>query len=330
MGQMAGLASGIGTGIALKNPSDVYVSILSSRTIAHRIIERFGLRAVYGTEFIVDAEKELESNSSISANRDGVITIEVEDRDPRRAANIANGYVEELRELNSSLAISEASQRRLFFENEVKRASAGLISAEMELKRFTQESGLVNPQGQIELSVGAAANLRAQIAAKQIQLAGLRTFATENNPDLKRTLQELSGLQLELAKIESAAGSEKTHVVVPFGKAPEIGLEYLRRFRDVKYQESLLDALAKQYEVARIDEARDATIIQVLDAAMPPERRSRPKRTLIVVAAVLLTALLGFLIALVLDAVSQMKQEARFASVVKELQTVLSIRRRGS
>jgi len=324
LGQLGAIAGGAGQALGLKNPSDVYVAILKSRTVADSLIKKFELKSVYDEEYVVEARKELARNSSISSGREGIITIEVDDRDPKLAAEIANGYVEELRGLTVNLAVSEAGQRRLFFEGQLKKAKNDLTSAEVELKKFTQDSGLVNPQGQIGLSVAAAAALRAQIAAKEIQLSAMRTFATDANPDLRRTLQELSGLQTELAKMEKNATSGKGDVMVPFGKAPEVGLEYVRRFRDMKYFETLYEVLAKQYEIARIDEAKDATLIQILDHAVPPERRSKPQRSIIVVASVLLAGILVVLWALMADATARARASPEIDQKFRALRSLLS------
>jgi len=295
-------------------------------TVADNLIKRFDLKSVYDEDYFVEARKELAHNSSISSGRDGIITIEVDDKDPKRAAEIANAYVEELRGLTVNLAVSEAGQRRLFFEGQLKRAKNDLTNAEIELKKFAQDSGLVNPQGQIGLSVAAAAALRAQITAKEIQLSAMRIFATDANPDLRRTLQELSGLQIELAKMEKNGSSRKGDVMVPFGKAPEVGLDYLRRYRDLKYFETLYEVLAKQYEIARIDEAKDATLIQVLDTAVEPERRSRPQRTLLVFISFLAATIVAIALAVAREALERTSQNSRLAIQMSELKSLLRFR----
>jgi len=293
--------------------------MLRSRTIADRLVERFDLGRVYGLTLLDDARKELSSNSKITASRDGLITIEVEDIDPKRAADLANAYVEALRGMTIDLAVSEAAQRRLFFEGQLRKSKDDLTLAEVELRRFTEDSGLVNPQGQISLSVAAAAGLRAQIAAKEIQLAAMRTFATEGNPDLKRALQELNGLRAELAKMEKDSTAGKGDVLVPFRKAPGIGLEYVRRYRDMKYYETLYEVLAKQYEIARIDEAKDATLIQVLDKAIQPERKSRPRRALIVILTVLISLIISVAVASSIDAYRKASSHPQYASTIEDL-----------
>jgi uncharacterized protein involved in exopolysaccharide biosynthesis len=327
LGQLGALTGGAASqALGLKNPSDVYVSMLKSRTVADGIIQRFNLLEVYDKKYLEDARRALTRNSAISAGREGIITIEVDDHDPKRAADIANAYVEELRGRTLNLAVTEAGQRRLFFEGQLKKARGDLADAETELKRFTEDAGLVNPAGQVSLTVGAAAALRAQIAAKEIQLKAMRSFATENNPDVQRTLQELAGLHGELAKMEKDASTGKGDVLVPFGKAPEVGLEYTRRYRDMKYHETLFEVLAKQYEIARIDEAKDATLIQVLDLALPPERRSKPKRTLIVVVSVLASILLAALAAGVQESLAQPTRASKVRTLLDELRRLPGIR----
>jgi tyrosine-protein kinase Etk/Wzc len=324
LGQLGVLAGGASQSLGLKNPSDIYVAILKSRTVADRLIERFDLRTIYDEELLLDARKELARNSFISAGREGVITIEVDDKDPTRSASIANAYVEELRGLTIHLAVSEAAQRRLFFEGQLKKAKNDLTAAEVELKRFSEGAGLVNPQGQIGLSVAAAAALRAQITAKEIQMSAMRTFATESNPDLKRTLQELAGLRNELARMEKDTTAGKGDVMVPFGKASEVGLEYVRRFREVKYFETLYEVLAKQYEIARIDEAKDATLIQVLDVAIAPEKKSKPKRWLVVLLSFLAALLVSPILALSINRFRSASSDPRTAARLREIRSLLS------
>jgi tyrosine-protein kinase Etk/Wzc len=293
LGQLGTLPIGATQLLGLKNPSDTYVAMLKSRTVADNLIERFGLKTIYKEELLHYARKELTRNSSITAARDGTISVEFEDKDPKRAADIANAYVEELRKLTQTLAVSEAGQRRLFFEGQLKKAKNDLADAEVQLKKYAQQSGIVNPPGQLGLSVTAAAALRAQMAVKEIELAALRTFATDNNPDYRRTTQELAALRVELGRMENHAAINKGDVFVPFNKAPEVGLEYIRRYRDIKYFETLYEVLAKQYEIARIDEAKDATIIQVIDIAIPPDRHTKPVRALIVLLAIFAAGILA-------------------------------------
>jgi len=283
---------------------------------------------VYDEDLLYFARKELARNTSITSGREGVITIEVEDKDPKRAADLANAYVEQLRILTGELAVSEASQRRLFFETQLKKAKNDLAMAEGEMRKFAEEKGLISPEGQISLSVTAAAALRAQITAKEVELTARRSFATDNNPELKRTQEELNGLRLEMAKLERNATAGKGDALVPFGKAPGVGLEYIRKFRDVKYFETLFEILAKQYEIARIDEAKDAPVVQVLEFAVQPERRSRPKRMVIAIAGFVLAGLAAFIAAITIEALRRSSNDPKRQSQLREVRELLSLRRR--
>jgi uncharacterized protein involved in exopolysaccharide biosynthesis len=265
--------------LGLKNPSDIFVAILKSRTVADAIVQRFDLKEVHGLKYLVDARNELGRRSRITALRDGIVVVEVDDEDPKRAATLANAYIEELEKLSLNLAITEASQRRLFFEKRLMSEKQSLSQAESELKKYQEQSGLVAPQGQAQLTISASAALRAQITGKEVQLAATRAFATDNNPDSKRIQQEIAALRSELRKMDKDANQGKGDVYVSLGQAPEGALEYVQRVREAKYHETLYDILARQYEAARIDEAKDAGLVQVLDQAVPPEKKSKPKRT---------------------------------------------------
>lgn len=292
LGQLGGLAGLSGGALGLKNPGDLYVGMLKSRTVADRLIARFELQKLYNQDTMVETRKELADNTSIVAGKDGLITIEFDDKDAARAAAVANAYVEELDKLNQTLAVTEAAQRRLFFEKQLHQAKEDLGSAETALKITQEKTGLIKLDDQGRAIIEAVATLRGQIAAKEVELRAMRTFATEQNTDYIRAQQQLSGLRAELAKLERAQISGSGDILLPTGKVPEAGLEYLRKFRDVKYYETIFELLAKQFEIAKIDEAKDAAIIQIVDPAVLPDRKTRPKRTLIVIAGALV---IGFL-----------------------------------
>jgi tyrosine-protein kinase Etk/Wzc len=329
LGQLGGLASGATQALGLKNPSDIYVAMLRSRTVADRLIDRFDLKKIYNEDLYHFARKELAGNTSVTTSKDGMITVEVEDKDPRRAAEMANAYIEELRVITAQLAVSEAGQRRLFFEGQLRKVKDDLASAEVALKQFAEQSGMVSPESQIGLSVTAAASLRAHIASKEIQLAGMRTFATTTNPDLRRAQEELSGLRHELAKIEKTETGKTSDVLLPIGRTPEVALEYLRRYRETRYQETLFEALAKQYEIARIDEAKDATLVQVIDKALPPERKSKPRRLLVTVAVFIAALIAALAYVLASAALREALQDSQWAALWSELRSVFS-RHRGA
>jgi tyrosine-protein kinase Etk/Wzc len=296
LAQLGNMASLPGASLGIKNPNDLYAGMLKSRTVADNLIARFGLQELYEQKSMQDARRVLEERTAISHGRDGIITIRFDDHDRKRAAEVANGYVEELYKLTQTLAVTEAGHRRMFMEKQLKLTRAGLADAEVALKKTQETTGLIKIDEQGRAIIEAVATLRAQISAKEVEAGAMRLFATERNPEYLRVQQELSGLRLELARMEKKTGrSGAGDIFVPTGKVPEVGLEYMRRVREVKYYESVFELLAKQYEIAKIDEARDASMVQVLDRAVEPERKSGPNRARMVIV----TAMLGFLAALV-------------------------------
>jgi uncharacterized protein involved in exopolysaccharide biosynthesis len=293
LGAIAGLGS---ADLGLKNPDDLFVAMLGSRTIEDRLINRFDLRRVYWVKQYRAARKTLEKRSKIVAGDEGLISISVTDRDPRRAADLANAYVEELRQLNGTLAITEAGQRRVFYQQQLDGEREALTQAEVALKQVEEKSGLIQPDAQGRAIVEAVADMRAQVAVHEVQLQAMRTYATESNPDVKLAQQELAGLRAQLAKLERNTGElGNGNLQVPTRQLPAVELEYLRRLRDVKYHEAVYEFLGKQLEAARIDEAKDAIIVQVVDKAVVPETKSSPRRTLIV----LVTTVLAFVLSCV-------------------------------
>jgi tyrosine-protein kinase Etk/Wzc len=286
LGPMAAMAQ---KDLGLKNPNDLYVGMLRSRTAEEALIRRFDLLRVYRDKKMSDGRRDLEDATSIVLGKEGFVTISVEDKDRSRAPQIANAYVEQLRKLTQDLAVTEAGQRRLFFERQLELAKNSLADAEQALKETEQKTGLIQLDGQARAIIEAVVKLRAQMAAKEVELHAMRLFSTEQNPDVMLGEQELSGLRAQLALLEKQSGGPG-NVQVPVGNVPEAGLQYVRKLRDVKYAETIFEILAKQYEAARLDEAKTAAIIQVLDPAIEPDRKSSPPRTLIIV----IVTLLGF------------------------------------
>jgi len=322
LGSAAGLAS---TSLGIKNPNDLYVGMLKSRTVADRLIERFALQKLYDRATLLDTRRVLEQRTAISHGRDGIVTVQFEDTDPARAAEIANAYIQELYKLTQTLAVTEAGQRRLFLEKQLKLTRDALADAEVELKKTQEATGLIKLDEQGRAIIEAVAKLRGLIAAKEVEAATMRAFATERNPTYVRTQQELAGLRLELTRLEKASHNPNKDgdIFVPTGKVPEAGLEYVRRFRDVKYYETVFELLAKQFEIAKIDEARDTSIVQVLDRALPPERKSRPHRTLIVVVSGLAALLVALLWALLTDAYQRASRDGEKLAKLERLKILL-------
>jgi len=291
LGPLAGLA---GASIGIKNPSDLYIGMLKSRTIADAVIQRFDLMKLYDEDTLYDTRKELDKRVTIaSSNRENIIAIEVEDKDPKRAASMANAYVEELNKLTKTVAVTEAAQRRVFFEQQLVSAKEHLAEAEMVLRRTQESTGLIKLDDQGKAIIENVARLLGQVAVKEVQLTAMRSYATSMNPDLIRVQQELAGLRDQLARVEKERTSKEGNIFVPTGKVPAAGLEYLRNLRDVKYHETIFELIAKQYELAKIDEAKEGSIVQFIDRAVEPDKKSRPRRILIASLTVLVSLFLA-------------------------------------
>ena len=300
--QLSGLGAGVLGGV--KNSGDLYVGILKSRSIASEIIKRFNLMDVYKVKRESQAEKDLASNSKFEVGtKDSIVTISVTDRTPARAHDLANAYLETLTEKNGQLALSESSQRRLFFGQQLTKEKDDLENAEVALKETEEKSGLIAPTGQTASEIQTIAETRAQISLRQVELSALRLSSTEENPDVIRLQSEISDLQNQLSKMQNGAGS-RLYGAIPTSKVPELQLDYVRKEREVKYHEALFEMLFKQYEVARIDEAHNAPLVQVLDPASFPDSKSSPPRKLIMLGGVILGSMIGGAWVLVRDRMS--------------------------
>ncbi len=317
LGGLASLAGGAGGLSGIKNPADTYIGMLKSRTVADNLIQRFNLAGVYGSEYQSTTRKTLASVTSITSGKDGIVTIEVDDKDPQRAADIANAYVEELLKLTTVLAVTDASQRRLFFERQLSQAKEKLTLAESAARSAIDRGGLSNVEAQGRALLELTARLRGQIAVKEVQISSMRGFAAAQNPNLKMAEQELVALKAELAKIDGTQNG---------GDGPNPGTEgftSLRLIRDVKYNEVVFELLAKQYEMAKLEEAKESSVVQVMDVAVVPDRKSKPKRSIIVILATIAGFLLGLVAVFVREAIDRSKGEPEQAARLQKLREYL-------
>ncbi len=325
LGSMAALATG-GSSL-LKNPNDMYVAMFKSRTVEDAMIDHFGLMQEYHKKYLSDTRKMFEHFATVEGSgKDGLIHISVEDHDPHRAAELANGYVDQFRDLSQHLAITEAGQRRLFFEQQLKQANQNLADSEESLKVTEQKTGLIQLDSQTRALIESAAALRAQITAKEVQIQGMQTYAAGENAQLVEAQQELDGLRAQLTKL-GGSSENPDGIIVPKGQMTEASLEYVRRLRDVKYYETIFDILARQFELAKLDEAKEGALIQVVDSAVPPDKKSFPKRTLIVLLATLAGLFVGVLTALVQAAFERIKQDPNAYHKISEFRHALSLRK---
>jgi uncharacterized protein involved in exopolysaccharide biosynthesis len=311
MAQLSSLSAmaGVGAGaLGIKNPNDLQVALLKSRSVEDAMASRFHLRALYHAKYLSSARRIWEKKTFIDNGlKDGLIRLSVTDQDPRRAADLANGWVEEYRRFSSTLAVGEAAKRRLFYEGQVADARQNLARAEEELKQTQQRTGVIELDGQAHAMIASAAMLRAQVAAKQVEIQAMRQFAADGNPDLERAEQELSRLEGQLASMDVSNDRRGGDLVAPKGMVAEEGLEYARALREVKYREAVVSLLMRLYEMARVDEAQQGSQAQVIDAAVAPDRPVSLYRIWIVLAGLLLALPMALLIALGTEAVEALR-----------------------
>jgi tyrosine-protein kinase Etk/Wzc len=268
LGGLAGAASGI------KNPADQYVAFIKSRSVKDELIERFKLTERYEQKVKDVTRLALDTFVRASSGKDGLITIEVDDKDPQFAAELANAHVEELGRLLKRLAVTEAQQRRVFFEKQLSAAKDNLAKAEVALKTSGVSGDVLkaDPKAAVE----GLARLKASITAQEIKLASMRGYLSESAPDFNQAQTELAAMRAQLSRAEEQQ---------PAGAAG--AADYVSKYRDYKYQETLFELFAKQYEIARVDESREGAVIQVVDVALPPERKSKPRKATIAMVATL-------------------------------------------
>jgi uncharacterized protein involved in exopolysaccharide biosynthesis len=286
---------------------DLLVGVLKSRTIAQAIVERFGLQARYHASYPDDAVKQLRDLTTIATSREGVISVKVEDRDPATAAAIANYYTELLDQQIARYGTGEASRQRMFLTGQLARARVDLDAAEQSLRRFQEQNRAIVLQDQTKGAIEAAARLKGEIMAAEVQLQVMRNFATEANPEIVALRRRIDEMNRQYAQMQFGERSvpdgraQKGDFTVPFARVPELGLELVKLAREVKIQEVLVTLLTQQLEQARIAEARDTPVVQVLDQAVPAARYSRPRAARNGAIAGVIMLVLGVSLAVMLE-----------------------------
>ena len=312
LGALGGLAGGVA---GIKNPNDQYVGLLQSVSLQDALINRFDLKKRYDNEFMVQARDTLTKNVKVASNKDGTLQIEADDTDPQFAATLANAHVEELSRLMGRLAMTEAQQRRLFFERHLAEATQKLAAAQSKLAGSGVSAALLknNPAS----AMAAVSSLRAQITSQEIKVGAMRGYLADTAPELKLAMKDLANLREQLRRQESS-GQDAASI-----DPNNPGYDAL--YRDYKYQETLVDLFAKQFEAAKIDESREGSVIQVIDPAVPPELKSKPKKALI---AVLATLASGFALLLFVFVRQALRNGAQDAETAQKLQALRASWRR--
>jgi len=285
---------GLVGGLAAKTPDELYVALLKSDTVQRALADRFDLATRWDVKTYEQLRREFAKYVRISSEKkSGLINIEVDDEEPDFSAKFANAYAEEVTKLLARLAVSEAQMRRVFFEQQLKDTKEHLVAAELGLRKVQQSSGVVLLDKQAEALFLGASKVRTQIAEREVMLSVLRQSATPQNPQVQRLDAELSALRSELARMEASPESDSKAgaLDMALNRLADGGLEYIRAQRELRVQEALLEAMIRQYELARLDEAKEGPMLQKVDVALPPDRTSKPMRSLIVLASTLIAAL---------------------------------------
>ena len=292
LGALGGLA---GAATGLKSPADQYIAFMKSVTVQDALIDRFKLVDKYEAKLKTDARLTLTGNVRIASGKDGLISVEVDDKDPKFAAELANAHVDELRTLLARLAVTEAQQRRMFFEKQLQITKENFTKADLALKSSGVSSSVLktSPASAVE----AVARLKAGISVQEVKLGTMRNYLTESSPDFKQALSELASLKTQLAKAEKEEPASKD------------ASDYVARYREFKYQETMFELFAKQFELAKVDESREGAVIQVLDVAEPPERKAKPKKAMIAVIAALASGFALLLFVFIRSALKNASQD---------------------
>jgi tyrosine-protein kinase Etk/Wzc len=316
LGALAGIA---GSAAGIKSPDEMYVAFLQSVTLQNALIEKFKLQERFNAPNLTAARDALKGMVRIASDKkSGLISIVVDDKDPAFAAELANAHVDQLRQMLGKLAVTDAQQRRVFFEQQMMKTQDALAQAEAEFRAAKENSGMQVTAVIAEAGVRASAELRAQIAAREVQLQAMSRFATAQNPELQRISSELSAMRAQLAKQEQGGGSDT--------KATPTQQAAIKAYREIKAREAMMGVLVTQYESARVDEAKEGPLVQQVDVATAPERKSKPKRAMIVIVATLAGLFLGVLLAFIRQAMKKGRQNPQTAERLGQLKKVWSWR----
>lgn len=302
---MSGTLGAASSLLDIKSPSDVWVGILGSSTVRDRIIERFKLREAYDKPMIEGARRALDDHISITKTKDEIVTIAVEDKDPQKAVDMAKAFIEELDLVNRTAIMTSGKSTRLFVEQRLNEAKAELAVIEERIKKFRQDKKAFKLDDQSKALIDSIGLLKGQLMAKEVALETLKTYATDSNPQVQVLKAEIDGLRRQVETVQTGKEGSEWDIFIPTSNYPDLALEYARLLRDAKIQETLFETLTQQYELARIQEAKDSPTIQVLDRPVLPEDNSSPNRGLIIVASTLIGFLFSLIFVLLNDFISK-------------------------
>lgn len=323
LAQFGGLISMAGGAVGAPTTGDLYVTMLRSETVKDPIIDRFRLMDVFEAKYRADAYRALDNATSVSLGRkDGVISIAVSDENPKRAAEVANAYIDELGKLAVTLSVQGAGKSRTFLESRLAEAKGGLAGAEEALKAFQAKNKTIQLPHQAEATIRGVAEMKAALVLKEVELSTLRRSLTDSSQEVKDLKTAIANLKSQIASYETGKGGG---AIPALGSVPELGQEYVRLMREFKIQETLVELLTKQYEMTRLTEAKDYSSFQVLQSARVPEKKSKPQRLKIVLLATISTFILMLLSAFIQDYLARMPEEekSRWKEIRKNLKRVV-------
>ncbi len=293
----SGLVGLAGGALGMKSQTDRWMGILNSRTVFDGIITQFDLKKIYEEETVSETRLRLKQAVHFRKSRERILSISVEDQDPERAAAMANAFVEALDKINREIVMTSGRRTRAFIEGRLEEAKTALEQSEEMLKVFQETNGAVKLEAQSEAMIDAMGTIKGRLLSKEIALKTLLSYATLQNPQVTLLKTEIAELKRALLTLETGndkAADTSSGLFIPTNRLPDLGLQYLRLLRDVKIDETLYGLLTEQYEIARIQEAKDSSTVQVLDVALLPEKPEKPKKKLIVISATLLAGLIAF------------------------------------
>jgi capsule polysaccharide export protein KpsE/RkpR len=308
-GRLGGNLGSIGSELlGLKTSDDLFAGVLLSRTVQDDLVAKFDLRKVYGVKRWVDARKELTLDTDIGIDRkSGILTIQVSDKDPKRACAMAQEYVAQLNSVVTELNTSSAHRERIFLEERLAEVKRELEASEKEFSQFASKNGAIDIKEQGKAMVEAAALLEGQLIAARTELQGLRQIFTDNNVRVRSVQARVNELELQIRKMGGTASAAENaaspdNAIYPsIRKLPLLGVTYADLFRHTKVEEAVFETLTQQYELAKVQEAKEIPSVKVLDPAEVPEKKDFPPRTLLVITGTFLALAFGVLWVLLSD-----------------------------
>ncbi len=311
LGGMSGLAALAGISVG-GGSGELYAGMLKSRSIADAIIDKFNLMEVYGQEYRIKTYEALNNAVDISVGKkDQIVSISVDDEDPVRAAAIANTYVEELKKLNINLNLNSAGKEKQFLEERISVVKDKLTQAEDLLREFQEKNKAIRIDAQAGAIIDAIARLKGELASKEVELGILLSSKTEQNPEVRGLREGITQIKNQISQLENSHEGKGVSgdIFFPTSEVPELGVQYARLLREFKVQETLYELLTKQYELAKLSEAKNTSTIQVLDLATPSDKKNKPKRSLIVLIVTFIAGMCAIFWTVMLEAAKSASEE---------------------